>query len=588
MRWQTKAISALAAFLMLWEPVFAAAPSISTSTAAKLTEARGNIFKRGFVDWTKDAWANPEPAAVGDTLEEGMQLGTGDKSWAQVTWPNVTTRAWANTVFAVAPNQRLVYLIGGEMLFNLDKNRKNKKDYVVWTKVLQARIRGTTVLVQATKELSRITVLEGCVDVMNRLDRSVIRVTPGIVYEIRTPGLGHGHPMQQIHRVPQEGMRRHPKTSGDEPVARTTATSNEPERTSLENPDPTVNTTGDTNTSDRTTSTQENLKISSSQAIVHEPIADANSTSGDVVLLSNLCSQIRPPLSVFETSRSTTSLYVANADNLQNHSLVNKFESPLASLPLVESCLSKLPPVCHESISPAVNPSALANNQLARYSSDTGTTTNLTSQHQDVAAQVIQDTMPNPGISFGQTDSVLIQNAEIIRVPTAMDYKVGPLIGTQVALPPGAIHNFPPVGLIGTGSLQSQLPIQAHQEVQAFDHPSGMPANIHNLANEQVHKLPSNIRDELVGTNMMSRGDLNSVRNLAPAHNAVHHLPPHLSNSAMMGPNIMPRPDMHAVRNLLPMNSPQINSNFDRPPLMIAPNPIDSSNNFINPNLPPP
>lgn len=188
MRWQLLAI--IFAITLTGELTISKAHASSPqaeSAAAKLTEAHGSIFKRGFIDWTKETWANPEPASVGDALHEGMQIGTGDKSWAQVTWPNVTTRAWSNTVFAIAPNQKLVYLIGGEMLFNLKKERKDKSAYLIWTKTLQARIRGTTVLVQALPTSSRITVLEGVIDVMNRIDHSLIRLTPGCVLEVKTP-----------------------------------------------------------------------------------------------------------------------------------------------------------------------------------------------------------------------------------------------------------------------------------------------------------------------------------------------------------------------------------------------------------------
>jgi hypothetical protein len=153
---------------------------------ATITQCHNNVFKRGFVDWNKDAWADPVPASKGDVLHEGMQIGTGKDSWAEVNWNHtVITRAWANTVFAVAPNKRLVYLTGGEMLFRLDKHRKDKdQPYYVWTKVLQARIRGTTVLVQAQANLSRITVMEGKIDVYNKLDHSWVTLEPGAVYEV--------------------------------------------------------------------------------------------------------------------------------------------------------------------------------------------------------------------------------------------------------------------------------------------------------------------------------------------------------------------------------------------------------------------
>lgn len=129
-------------------------------------------------------WSEPEPARQGDMLHEGMQIGTGEHSRAQVTWPKVTTRVWSNSVYAIAPNQRLVYLLGGEMLYQLDKKRKRKSEYYVWTKLIQARMRGTTVLFQSSENTTRMTVLEGCAEVLNRLDKSVIRVKPGVVVEV--------------------------------------------------------------------------------------------------------------------------------------------------------------------------------------------------------------------------------------------------------------------------------------------------------------------------------------------------------------------------------------------------------------------
>ncbi|MBY0549646.1 MAG: FecR domain-containing protein [Candidatus Obscuribacterales bacterium] len=154
---------------------------------AKLTEKHGDVYKRGFVDWNREEWGDPAPAHLGDHLAEGMQLGTGNQSWAQLTWKNVSARAWENSVYAIAPNQRLVYLMGGEMLFQLDKKRKDKTAaYYVWTKLLQARMRGTTALVQANNDVARVTVLEGTIDVLNRVDHSLVRLKPGVVYEIRS------------------------------------------------------------------------------------------------------------------------------------------------------------------------------------------------------------------------------------------------------------------------------------------------------------------------------------------------------------------------------------------------------------------
>src|SRR5581483_5683583 len=136
-------LSALMATVMMCSslslPLANAQPGVGVPTMATLTAKHGEVFKRDFKDWNREEWGEPESANVTDQLREGMQIGTGTDSWAEVTWPSVKTRAWANTVFAVAPAKRLVYLTGGEMLFRLDKNRKDKDPYYIWTKVLQAR-----------------------------------------------------------------------------------------------------------------------------------------------------------------------------------------------------------------------------------------------------------------------------------------------------------------------------------------------------------------------------------------------------------------------------------------------------------------
>ena len=172
-------------FLFAQTPACPAKSTQAAVSSAQLSEAHGFVYKRGFQDWQKDQWDDPVPAVRGDILTEGMQIGTGTQSWAQLTWPNITARAWSNSVYAIAPTRRLVYLTGGEMLYHLDKHRKDKDPYYVWTNLLQARIRGTTVLFQCTKNVSRITVLEGVITVLNRRDHSVVELMPGAVYEVR-------------------------------------------------------------------------------------------------------------------------------------------------------------------------------------------------------------------------------------------------------------------------------------------------------------------------------------------------------------------------------------------------------------------
>lgn len=169
---------------------------------AILTQAHNRVYKRDFVDWSKEIWGDPVPAKKGETLHEGMQVGTANKSWAEISWPSVTTRAWENSVVAISPGKRLVYLLNGEMLFQLDKNRKDKSETVIWTRVLQLRLHGTSVLVQAMNDFTRVAVLEGEIDVTNRYDNSVISLKPGAVYEVRTGTAPAGPPAANTNRSP--------------------------------------------------------------------------------------------------------------------------------------------------------------------------------------------------------------------------------------------------------------------------------------------------------------------------------------------------------------------------------------------------
>jgi hypothetical protein len=162
------------------------ASTITAESCAVLTDAHNHVEKRAFIDWSRHVWGEPSKAITGDLLPEGTQLGTGDKSWAQISWPKVTTRIWEDSVVAIAPNKRIVYLLDGEMLFNLDKNHKVSENCEIWTKLLQAKVHGTTFIAQSTADFCRISVLEGSLDITNRTDNSVVRIGPGVVYEVRS------------------------------------------------------------------------------------------------------------------------------------------------------------------------------------------------------------------------------------------------------------------------------------------------------------------------------------------------------------------------------------------------------------------
>lgn len=259
--------------------------------AAQLTEAKGHVYKRGFVDWSKETWGEPEPAKKGDKLHEGMQVGTGDKSWAQLSWRHVNARAWANSVYAVAPNQRLVYLLNGEMLFQLDKNRKDKSAYMVWTNLIQARIRGTTVLLQSTGNVSRVSVLEGTVDVMNRRDHSVVRITPGVVYEVKTA-------------------------------------------------DRAGESDGSAGSIGALIGDRSGALSAASQASSTSSVLAAKADG--IGSLTNIVAPGSVPVPIFQTAETITTLLAGSVSDLLSHPLVQSLESALPSLSLVQSELGKV------------------------------------------------------------------------------------------------------------------------------------------------------------------------------------------------------------------------------------------------------
>lgn len=480
----TRVIAALAAFCISMSSAKAAAPLVTPDSSAKLTEAHGVIFKRDFVDWTKELWRDPEPATVGDILKEGMQLGTGSKSWAQVSWPNVATRAWSNTIFAIAPNQKLVYLLGGEMLFQLDKHRKEKKDYVIWTKVLQARIRGTTVLVQSTPEVSRITVLEGCVEVMNRLDHSLVRINPGVVYQVRINSTAApevkqseeqndpGEPAaskelsESKSRNAWRAISRRPGTFQyfskrdnnlfdrgsllGHPAAGKTAMSQNGLPGLPELP-PLVNKLGKQLSSNLLSPLLAGTgeKVTAVGSIIDGTTTDLASE------LTAITTQARPILDMFETKKTITSLVIVDTNKLREHPLLQDFHQPISSQSLIDSSFEKLPAVCHqvipsgERISAADTPSGLP----------------------DLKGE----------------DKVLVESTEILRVPTTTSYRIGQLVGRDMPVPPHSISLFTPVGVIGqtnnapAGTNPSALPILGASDTDDRKRYSQQPGIKHGL-----------------------------------------------------------------------------------------------------------
>ena len=277
----------------------AVAPAIAQSASVpdygKLTEVKGHVFKRGFKDENKEVWCEPVAAQVGDLVSDGMQVGTGEKSWTQCTWKHVTARAWENSVYMVSPKQKLVYLVGGELLFNLDKQRPDKTPYSIWTKYLHATVRGTTLLVQTTENGSKVSVLEGTVDVLNRLDNSVVTLTPGVVYEV----------------TPKEKP-----TSGSEV-----------DKTSYKTP----GITDGAYIGNQLTSSEQLGLRGTLEAFAGK--IDFTSNTGVDLGIVNV-----NPVVLFDSLTSTTIASLTSVNQVLLHPLLSEvFESPLASLPLIKS-----------------------------------------------------------------------------------------------------------------------------------------------------------------------------------------------------------------------------------------------------------
>lgn len=380
-----------------------AIPSDGETSTAVLTEAKGDVYKRGFVDWAKQEWGEPQVAKKGDTLNEGMQVGTGQKSWAQIAWQFVTCRAWANSVYAIAPHQRLVYLTNGEMLFHLSKNRKDKDDFCVWTNLLQARIRGTTVIVQAAGDTSRISVLEGTVDVLNKLDHSVVRIKPGVVYTVQAkPGA-----LGAENNAPKPGAAM---GISDPTAVNNRNVSSAGGETHAAAAPSVVSTIGSAASSNPVTSTV---------APTVQAIAPTPATSS-ISQLTNIVNTKQAEIPLFDDSKSKTSLLIADVNTLLLHPLVTGLESELSSLPLVSSVLNALPALFHGGL--------------------VGSTTN----------GLLSLTSLN-----GRDE--LQSAAEILRAPTRVSYSIGPQVGARdagalIPISPVAAALFPPQGLIASAS----------------------------------------------------------------------------------------------------------------------------------------
>ncbi|HEY9788221.1 MAG TPA: FecR domain-containing protein [Candidatus Obscuribacterales bacterium] len=294
-------------------------PVSGADEGAVLTEAHGAVFKRTFIDVLRRIFGDPTPARVNDRLHDGTQMGTGDNSWAQITWPEVVTRTWANTVVQLMPNKRIVYLAGGEMLFRLKKER-NTSDYSIWTKVLQARVRGTTVLVQSAPCLTRLTVLEGFVEAKNLLDGSEIRLGPGAVYEVLTKPCKRNSPEADSQNSGTNGGATSGTESGDGRTNTTSGGATPWDAGFAPNGSPSAAT--------------ENGKTDDWQPDLKSLKESEN----------DICDEKIPPVELFKTANCASSLRVANPETLANHPLLKAFAA-LDSAERIKSAMHCLEPI---------------------------------------------------------------------------------------------------------------------------------------------------------------------------------------------------------------------------------------------------
>lgn len=303
-------------------------PAVDDKRAVILTEVHGNVFKRGFIDFIRQIFGDPTPAKLNDKLHDGTQVGTGSDSWAQLTWPEVIARTWANTVVQIMPNKRIVYLADGEMLFRLKKDSDASSDYSIWTKVLQTRVRGTSLILQRTPNVTRLTVLEGHVEVKNLIDQSELALGPGAVYEVRTP-----------FEKPKENKN---EDGTKKPVEQT--------------------------------QWDENFQpVSPRRLVIGESPTKTSDWTEDAKALQLPANELSMPIEeidLFKTPSSQSCLKVADAQSLSDNPLLKDFPEKIDSAQLIEDTLKKLPDVCfRDRLSKVGNPLAERNRLLGKEAS---------------------------------------------------------------------------------------------------------------------------------------------------------------------------------------------------------------------------
>ncbi len=391
------------------------AGSLTGEAGAHLTDAHNRVDKRLKIQPHKQGWGALVPAKLGDSLPEGTQLHTGDSSWAQISWPRVSTRIWENSIVAIEPNKRVVYLFDGQLLFNLDKDSssgsKSNKEFEIWTKLIQARVRGTTFIVQSCKDFCRFSVLEGKLELTNKIDGSIIEIKPGVIYEVRVgaappatwireesegasplqgpwqspgqgPSLNSGPRAPELikskgslplkHTESEIQMKANELAKGD-PKLREIYVAKlremnvvESKKLALENEAKnkwSQRNNANNNPLHKGNSAFERMKSTGVRNYPrYSPLADTSqyaplkNPAQRTTALSSLSknkwvqdfsSHSVPPRSLSRDSKQASNLYIADLNQLLKHGLVQGFREQLSSMPLINSELAGLPEISH-------------------------------------------------------------------------------------------------------------------------------------------------------------------------------------------------------------------------------------------------
>jgi hypothetical protein len=246
------------------------------------------------------------------------------------------------------------------------------------------------VLVQTTADNSKLTVLEGTVDVLNKLDHSVVRIKPGVVYTIQA----------KAGQLPAN-------------ISSTLNTSNNVDAIQRALNAPAIATDANTN---KTTNLEPTINEVNQAA---RPAIPGSVSTVETMpqQLTNIISSKQIAFPLFNDIKSTTEILVANVDALLAHPLVVGMESELSSLPLVKESLQSLPAAFHEGVT--TGDAAVPVRSLASAATDT---------------------------------SIISSAAEILRVPTRSSYDIGPSVPSVIHVSPVTVALFPPSAIIGSAS----------------------------------------------------------------------------------------------------------------------------------------